>query len=195
MSITVQKAFEKTFALSLADSHRATIRVTELGIPSMLQLLLKMEAEGSILLEASPTVRLNKVPRTGPYTAMNTTGGARCNLWPSNAADAGGGAPHVVAPSAWGSPAMGPPPAYTSLSAPLPANTGMAQQTLGVGGWGTPVGWQTPGFIEGGGPVPPPGWPSSGTPLPPRPTRRRHSNMPNRTFLNPLPVWGIGFRV
>lgn len=155
MSITVQKAFEKTFMLSLVDSHRATSRVTELGIPSMLQLLLRMQAEDSILLQASPTVRLNKVQRTGQYTPMNTTGGARCTLWSSNAAGAGGGAPHVTVPSPWGLPAMGPPPAYTS--APLLATNGTAQQTLWAGGWGTPAGWQTPGFVGGVGLFPPPG--------------------------------------
>jgi hypothetical protein len=104
MSITVQKTFEKTFALSLVDSHRATSRVTELGIPSILQLLLRIQAEDSILLEASPNVRLNKVERTGQYTPMNTTGGTRWRLWSRNAAGTGGAASHVITPSTWGAP-------------------------------------------------------------------------------------------
>ena len=59
MSITVRKAFEKTFALTLVDSHRATSRVAEMGMPSMLQSLLNMQTE---------------------YTPANTIGGARCIL-------------------------------------------------------------------------------------------------------------------
>ena len=80
MSITVRKALEKTFALTLADSYRAMSQVAEVGMPYMLQTLLSMEAEGSIVLEASPNVRLKKVQRTAQSTPANTMVGARCNL-------------------------------------------------------------------------------------------------------------------
>ena len=74
MSITVRKALERTFALTLVDSHRAMSQVAEVGMPYMLRTLLNMQAEGSITLEASPNVRLNKVQRTAHTREHNWRG-------------------------------------------------------------------------------------------------------------------------
>ena len=82
MSLTARKALERTFALRLGESDRvrAVAQVMGLGMPAMRQSLLKMQEEGSIILEASPTVRLNKIQRTAQYTTTNIMGGARVNL-------------------------------------------------------------------------------------------------------------------
>ncbi len=146
MSITVRKTLEKTFALTLVDPHRVMSRVAEVGIPSILQTLLSMQAEGSITLEASPNVRLNKVQRTAQYTPANTIGGSRFNLSLS-AAGAGGVTPHATAPSVWGIPVTGAPPAYT---APPPGHPTTPTHIFGAGRWGTPAGWRFNGGVGGG---------------------------------------------
>ncbi len=78
--LTVAHTAIRPIDRSQLDKDKAMIRVTEVGIPSMLQSLLTMESEDSIILEESPNMRLNKAQRTTQYTPANTIGGVHYNL-------------------------------------------------------------------------------------------------------------------